>query len=139
MGKYSYEIFMFQMIYFDLCDIYIPIREGLLHEIIYMFAAVIICCIPIVFVKNYYLNIFNKWIFMEIRDFIEKFAEQFDETDASEFKAETIFKEMDEWSSLIALSVIAMVDEEFDVTLKGDDVRNSNTIEDLYNIVISRL
>ena len=76
---------------------------------------------------------------MEIRDFIEKFAEQFDETDASEFKAETIFKEMDEWSSLIALSVIAMVDEEFDVTLKGDDVRNSNTIEDLYNIVISRL
>ena len=76
---------------------------------------------------------------MEIKDFIEKFAEQFDETDASEFKAETIFKEMDEWSSLIALSVIAMVDEEFDVTLKGDDVRNSNTIEDLYNIVTSRL
>ena len=76
---------------------------------------------------------------MEIKDFIEKFAEQFDETDANEFKAETIFKEMDEWSSLIALSVIAMVDEEFDVTLKGDDVRSSNTIEDLYNLVTSRL
>ena len=76
---------------------------------------------------------------MEIKDFIEKFAEQFDETDASEFKAETVFKELEEWSSLIALSVIAMVDEEFDVTLKGDDVRNSNTIEDLYNLVTSRL
>ena len=76
---------------------------------------------------------------MEIKDFIEKFAEQFDETDVSEFKAETIFKELEEWSSLIALSVIAMVDEEFDVTLKGDDVRNSNTIEDLYNLVISKL
>ena len=76
---------------------------------------------------------------MEIKDFIEKFAEQFDETDASEFKAETIFKELEEWSSLIALSIIAMVDEEFDVTLKGDDVRNSKTIEDLYNLVTSRL
>ena len=72
---------------------------------------------------------------MEIKDFIENFAAQFDDTDESEFKAETVFKEMDEWSSLIALSVIAMIDEEYDVTIKGDDIRNSNTIEDLYNAV----
>lgn len=72
---------------------------------------------------------------MEIKDFIEKFAEQFDDTDASEIKAETIFKELDEWSSLVALSVIAMVDEEYDVTIKGDDIRNSNTVEDLFNAV----
>lgn len=72
---------------------------------------------------------------MEIKEFIEKFAEQFDDTDASEFKAETVFKELDEWSSLIALSVIAMVDEEYDITIKGDDIRNSNTIEDLFNAV----
>ena len=76
---------------------------------------------------------------MDLKDFIENFANQFDDTDASEFKAETVFKELDEWSSLIALSVIAMVDEEYDVTIKGDDIRNSNTIEDLFNIVKSRL
>lgn len=29
---------------------------------------------------------------MKLQDFIEKFAEQFDETDASEIKAETFFK-----------------------------------------------
>ena len=69
---------------------------------------------------------------MEIKEFIENFAAQFDDTDAGEFKAETVFKEMDEWSSLIALSVIAMVDDEYEVTLKGDDIRNSNTIEDLF-------
>ena len=72
---------------------------------------------------------------MEIKEFIERFAEQFDDTDASEFKPETVFKELEEWSSLIALSVIAMVDEEYEVTLKGDDIRNSNTIEDLFNVV----
>jgi len=72
---------------------------------------------------------------MELKDFIENFAAQFDDTDASEFKAETVFKELDEWSSLIALSVIAMVDEEYDITIKGDDIRNSNTIEDLFNAV----
>lgn len=72
---------------------------------------------------------------MEINSFIEHFAEQFDETDASEFKAETVFKNLEEWSSLIALSIIAMVDEEYDVTLKGDDIRNASTIEDLFNTV----
>jgi Acyl carrier protein len=72
---------------------------------------------------------------MELKIFIEKFAEQFDDTEASEIKAETVFKELDEWSSLIALSVIAMVDEEYGVTLKGEDIRNSTTVEDLFNAV----
>lgn len=76
---------------------------------------------------------------MELNDFIAHFAEQFDDTDVNEFKAETQFRELDEWSSLIALSIIAMVDEEYDVTLKGDDVKNSVTIEDLYKCVISKL
>jgi acyl carrier protein len=70
-----------------------------------------------------------------LEEFVELFAEQFDETDASEIKAETVFKELDEWSSLIALSVIAMVDEEYDITIKGDDIRNSNTVEDLFNAI----
>ena len=75
---------------------------------------------------------------MELKEFIENFADQFDDTDSSEIQADTVFKELDEWSSLIALSVIAMVDEEYDVTIKGDDVRGSETVEDLFNIVKSR-
>ena len=75
---------------------------------------------------------------MELKEFIENFAAQFDDTDASEIKAETVFKELDEWSSLIALSVIAMVDEEYEVTLKGEDIRTSNTVEDLFNLVKSK-
>ena len=75
---------------------------------------------------------------MELNDFIEKFAEQFDETDASVFKSDTEFKAVDEWSSLMALSIIAMVDDEYDVTLKGDDIRNSETVEDLFNLVKSK-
>lgn len=72
---------------------------------------------------------------MELNEFIINFADQFDETDPSEIKAETAFKELDEWSSLIALSVIAMVDEEYDITIKGDDIRNSSTVKDLFNAV----
>lgn len=73
-----------------------------------------------------------------LEEFVELFAEQFDETDAAEFSADKNFRELDEWSSLIALSIIAMVDDEFDITLVGDDVKNSNTIRDIYDIVVSK-
>lgn len=76
---------------------------------------------------------------MELKDFVKNFADQFDDTDASEIKAETVFKELDEWSSLIALSVIGMVDEEYGVTLKGEDIRVSVTVEDLFKIVKSKI
>ena len=75
---------------------------------------------------------------MEIEEFVKNFADQFDETDAGVVNPITVFKELDEWSSLIALSVIAMVDEEYDVTLKGNDVKSASTIEDLFNVVKSR-
>ena len=71
-------------------------------------------------------------------EFVALFAEQFDDTDASEITAITVFHDLDEWSSLIGLSIIAMVDEEFEVTLKGDDIRNSVTVEDLYKVVASK-
>lgn len=76
---------------------------------------------------------------MELNVFIANFAEQFDETDASVFTPETVFHDLDEYSSLIALSIISMVDEEYDVTLKGDDMKSAVTIEDLYNIVKSKM
>lgn len=72
---------------------------------------------------------------MNIKDFINNFSEQFDDLDASALTPETEFKQLDDWNSLVALSVIAMVDEEYDVTIKGDDIRNAKTIEDLFNTV----
>jgi len=75
---------------------------------------------------------------MELTEFVKNFASQFEETDMKEFSPETHFKNIPEWSSIIVLSVIAMTDEEYNVKLKGDDIRNAQTIEDLYNIVKSR-
>lgn len=76
---------------------------------------------------------------MDIKEFIEHFAEQFDDTDMNELKPETVFHELDEYTSLMALSIIAMVDEEYNVTLKGNDMSAAVTIEDLYKIVKSKM
>lgn len=76
---------------------------------------------------------------MDINEFVAHFAEQFDFTDYDEFKPETSFRDLDEWSSLMALSIIAMIDEEYEVTLQGNDMKAAVTIEDLFNIVQSKL
>ena len=74
---------------------------------------------------------------MDIEGFIANFAAQFEDTSADEIKAETIFRDLDEWSSLTALSIIAMVDEEYGVTLKGDDIKNAATVQDVFNAVVA--
>lgn len=75
---------------------------------------------------------------MEIKEFIQNFAEQFDETDASVFTPETVFHDLDEWSSLVGLSLIAMIDDEYDVTIKGDELRVAKTINDVFELVKSK-
>ena len=67
---------------------------------------------------------------MELKKFIKLFAEQFEETSADQFLPNTSFKDLDEWDSLTALSVIAMIDEEMEKRITGADIRSCNTIED---------
>lgn len=76
---------------------------------------------------------------MNIQEFIENFAAQFDETDEALFTADTNFKQLDEWSSLTALSIIAMVDDEYNVIIKGSDIINSDTIRDLFEVVEKKM
>ena len=75
---------------------------------------------------------------MELKEFIENFAEQFDDTDASEIQADTEYRELDDWTSLTALSIIAMIDEEYDVQLKADEMRKTQTIQELFDLVKSK-
>lgn len=76
---------------------------------------------------------------MEIKDFVQNFAEQFDDTELEVFTPETNYRELEEWSSLIALSVLAMIDEEYDVQLKGEEMRATKTIQELFDLVASKL
>ena len=75
---------------------------------------------------------------MKIEKFIENFGNLFEETDANEIKANTVFKDNDEWGSLMVLMVIAMCDEEYAVTVSGEDIKDTITVEDLYNLVKDR-
>ena len=75
---------------------------------------------------------------MELEDFIQNIVNLFDDIDTSNFSVLTDFKDNDEWNSLLVLSVIAMVDEEYGIIITSDDIRQAKTIGDLYSIVKSK-
>lgn len=75
---------------------------------------------------------------MTLDKFVLRFAEEFDETPEEQFIAAAKFKSFEEWGSLTALSIIAMVDDEFEKRITGADIRSCETIEDLYNLIQSK-
>ena len=72
---------------------------------------------------------------MELKEFIVDFADQFDDTDFSEIKADTAFHKLDEWSSLTAMGVIAMVRTQYGKTISGKEMKECVTVEDLYHLI----
>lgn len=72
---------------------------------------------------------------MNIETFIKQFKDLLEEPDAVQISASTLFRDLDEYSSLLALTIVAMVDEEYDVAIKAEDLRKAQTIEDLFNII----
>lgn len=75
---------------------------------------------------------------MELNDFISKLAEQFDDTDVSELTPDCVFQELEEWSSLTALGIMAFVKTEYGKTINGREVRSCQTIQDLFELVESK-
>ncbi|AEW20475.1 hypothetical protein TFKS16_1086 [Tannerella forsythia KS16] len=75
---------------------------------------------------------------MELKEFIERIADQFDDTDISEFVPTTNFKELEEWSSLTALAVLNMIAKKYNVNIKNSDLLEINSIEELFNYVLSK-
>lgn len=74
---------------------------------------------------------------VDVKQFIQNFADQFDD-EPEGLTLETRFRDIEEWSSLIALSEMAMCDEEYEVIISANEMENANSIADLYNIVNER-
>lgn len=75
---------------------------------------------------------------MEINEFVSNFAEQFDETDPSEIKADTVFHDLDEWGSLTGMGVIALAKTEYGKTITGAELKACVTVEDVFNLILRK-
>ena len=75
---------------------------------------------------------------MNLEEFVNNFAEQFDDTDPGEIQADTAFHDLEEWSSLTGMSVIAMAKTIYGKSLTGSELRSCVTVEDLFNLLSSK-
>lgn len=75
---------------------------------------------------------------MELNEFITVFAEQFDDTDASEISATCRFHELDEWSSLMGMATIAFAKTVYGKTITGKEIRDCVTVEDLFKLICNK-
>ena len=67
-------------------------------------------------------------------EFIDLFKESFDDLE-SVIESDTLYKSLEEWTSMQALILIAHIDDTIGIVLSADDLKNSNTVEDLYQLV----
>lgn len=72
---------------------------------------------------------------MEIKKFIEAFAEAVEIEDVTTLNSETVFRDLDEWGSLSFLSVIAMLDEEYDIQIENAQFRELKTLGDIVTYI----
>ena len=70
--------------------------------------------------------------------FLDHFREQFEDTVPEDIELSTVYKDLDEWSSLLVMSIIAMVKMEYGKTVTGSEIRHCNTVEDLYNTIVAK-
>ena len=75
---------------------------------------------------------------MELLNYIADFADQFEETDPREIKAETVFHDLDDWDSLTALAVLNMTEKRYGKRITFDEMKRCITVEDLFNLVVSK-
>ena len=75
---------------------------------------------------------------MELQEFLKGFANQFDDTDASEINENTNYRDLEEWSSLTGMSVIAFVRTQYGKTLTGEDIRRHTTVKELFDFIATK-
>ena len=71
------------------------------------------------------------------KQFLQNFADQFDD-EPEGLTLDTKFRDIEGWASIVALSVMAMCDEEYEVILSANEMESANQISDIYNIVNTR-
>jgi len=74
---------------------------------------------------------------MSLNAFVAEFANAV-EVEAARINAQSVFKNLENWDSLCALSVIAMVDEAYQVSIGGEELDSAETIGDLWAVIGTR-
>jgi acyl carrier protein len=83
-------------------------------------------------------NYFKVFSNMEINEFIKNFVDQFDDLELADVTPDTVMRDLDEWSSMIGLSLLNMAEKEYGVTLTFDELRHAITVQNLFDTIANK-
>ena len=72
-------------------------------------------------------------------EFTKNLVAEFEDVDPSTILPDTNYRDIKNWSSMYALIIIAFIDANFDVQLNADNLKNTQTVRDLYNVVCEKI
>lgn len=75
---------------------------------------------------------------MDINQFVKDFSDEFLDTDPSEFSADTMYKDLDEWSSMTAMAIMSMIENKYGIEVSMIEIRTADTIGSLFSIMESK-
>lgn len=76
---------------------------------------------------------------MNIKDFIKKIEEEFEDLQPNTLEPTDILNEKFTWDSINALIFLAHVNVEYDVEINAEELIQSETVQDLYNLVYAKV
>ena len=76
---------------------------------------------------------------MKVKDFISAIEEEFEDMKPGVLTPDVNFRDVMEFNSINAVIIIALVDAEYDVAINANDLLSSRTINDLFEIIKSRV
>lgn len=76
---------------------------------------------------------------MTIQEFTQLLEKEFEDIPPGTLTPDTNYRDIPNWSSMHALIIIAFADANFGVELTANDLKNTQTIGDLYTVIQSKL
>ena len=73
-----------------------------------------------------------------MKEFLENFANQWDDTEIEVFTPECEFHELEEWSSLTGLAILNMIAKKYNVKVIPAELKACVTIKDVYDLIQSK-
>lgn len=74
-----------------------------------------------------------------IEEFIKHIEAEFEDLKPGTLKPESNFRDAFEWNSINALILIALIKTEYNVSINAEDIQKSKTVNDIFEIVKSKM
>ena len=72
---------------------------------------------------------------MEIGELVKRLEAEFEDAPEGTIKPGTNMRDIEGWGSMYSLIIIALADTEYGVIIKGEELKNIQTIQDLFDLI----